>query len=170
MQYMSLTNAIDALAKQMGAAKVALARHSKLIRLSYEKGCANQEILESLRACRKEQKALVQQAELTLEIAMSLMGRVAKVTHDSGRDFAIRIERLKQSSRESEKGRNARKGRTEKENFAPKKDELRRIWLSGKYTTKARCAEEEYLALGISYDTARKALRNLPKIKGASTK
>ena len=163
---MSLTNAIDALEKQKGVAKVALARHSKLIRLSYEKGCANQEILESLRACRKEQKALVQQAELTLEIAMSLMGRVAKVTHDSGRDFAIRIERI----RASEKGRKARKARTEKEKFAPKKDELRRIWLSGKYTTKARCAEEEYLALGISYDTARKALRNLPKIKGASTK
>ena len=134
---MSLTNAIDALEKQKGAAKVALARHSKLIRLSYEKGCANQEILESLSACQKEQKALVHQAGLTLKIAMDMMPRVAKVTHDSGRDFAILRERLKQKNLASEKGRKARKVGIEKKNFAAKKEALINIWLSGKYTTKA---------------------------------
>lgn len=43
-----------------------------------------------------------------------------------------------------------------------KKDELRQIWASGRYTSRDRCAEEECGALGISYATARKALRNTP--------
>ena len=42
---------------------------------------------------------------------------------------------------------------------------IRAIWASGKYTTRARCAEEEAPALGISYDAARKALRNIPPAK-----
>jgi hypothetical protein len=40
---------------------------------------------------------------------------------------------------------------------------IREIWASGKYTTRERCAEEESAALGISFSTARKALRNTPK-------
>lgn len=41
-----------------------------------------------------------------------------------------------------------------------KTDEIRRIWASGKYTSKDRCAEEECGALNISFSSARKALRN----------
>ena len=156
---MSLTNAIDALEKQMGAAKVALARHSKLIRLSYEKGCANQEILESLRACQKEQKALVHQAGLTLKIAMDMMPRVAKVTHDSGRDFAILRERI----RASEKGRKARKVRTEKEKFDFPKQQLIKIWQSGKYRFKKNCVDKNWEKLGITYSSRLKVLQNIPK-------
>lgn len=40
--------------------------------------------------------------------------------------------------------------------------QVRAIWSSGKYTSRDRCAEEECAALGISYSTARKALRNTP--------
>lgn len=43
-----------------------------------------------------------------------------------------------------------------------KADEMRRLWASGKYTSRTRCAEEECAALGMSYDAARKALRNTP--------
>ena len=43
-----------------------------------------------------------------------------------------------------------------------KQERMREIWASGKYTTKERCAEEECAALGISFSTARKALRNAP--------
>lgn len=44
-----------------------------------------------------------------------------------------------------------------------KRESIRQIWASGKYDTKVRCAEEESAALGISIDTALKALRNLPR-------
>lgn len=44
-----------------------------------------------------------------------------------------------------------------------KQDQLRDIWASGKYTSRDRCAEEECGALGISFSTARKALRNTPE-------
>jgi hypothetical protein len=44
-----------------------------------------------------------------------------------------------------------------------KKQAIREIWASGKYDTRTRCAEEECAALGMSYDTARKALRNAAK-------
>lgn len=35
-------------------------------------------------------------------------------------------------------------------------------WATGKYSSRDRCAEEEYAALGMSYSAARKALRNTP--------
>jgi hypothetical protein len=40
-----------------------------------------------------------------------------------------------------------------------KRAAIRAIWASGKYGTKMVCAEEEYAALKMSQDTARKALR-----------
>jgi hypothetical protein len=43
------------------------------------------------------------------------------------------------------------------------REQMRAIWASGKYTSRDRCAEEECGALGISYSTARKALRNTPE-------
>ena len=49
-----------------------------------------------------------------------------------------------------------------------KQEKIRAIWATGKYTTRERCAEEEYDALGISFTTARKALRNTPSPKKRS--
>lgn len=43
-----------------------------------------------------------------------------------------------------------------------KRDKLRAIWASGKYSSRQRCAEEEYDSLGMSFDTARKALQGQP--------
>jgi hypothetical protein len=40
------------------------------------------------------------------------------------------------------------------------KEKIRSIWASGKYTSRDICAEQECAALGISYSTARRALRN----------
>ena len=40
---------------------------------------------------------------------------------------------------------------------------IREIWASGKYSSRDLCAEEEYLALKMSFSAARKALRNVPK-------
>lgn len=42
------------------------------------------------------------------------------------------------------------------------KEKIRSIWASGKYSSRSICAEQECGALGISYDTARKALINTP--------
>ncbi len=39
---------------------------------------------------------------------------------------------------------------------------IQRIWASGKYSSRDRCAEEECGALNMSFATARKALRNTP--------
>lgn len=40
---------------------------------------------------------------------------------------------------------------------------IRAIWASGKYSSRALCAEQECAALDMSFDAARKALRNTPK-------
>lgn len=44
-----------------------------------------------------------------------------------------------------------------------KKEQIRAIWASGKYTFRDVCAEEECAALRMSFTTARKALRNTPE-------
>lgn len=43
-----------------------------------------------------------------------------------------------------------------------KREQIRAIWASGKYSSRDACAEEEGAALGMSPSTARKALRNTP--------
>lgn len=43
-----------------------------------------------------------------------------------------------------------------------KQQQIRDIWAAGKYSSRDRCAEEEYAALDMSFSAARKALRNTP--------
>ncbi len=43
-----------------------------------------------------------------------------------------------------------------------KKNQIRDIWASGKYSSKTTCAEQECAGLNMSYDAARKALTNMP--------
>jgi len=42
-----------------------------------------------------------------------------------------------------------------------KQKQIREMWATGKYSTREICAEEESAALGMSFSTARKALRTL---------
>ena len=44
-----------------------------------------------------------------------------------------------------------------------KQKNIRKIWASGKYSSRDICAEQEYAALGMSISSARKALRNTPE-------
>ena len=44
-----------------------------------------------------------------------------------------------------------------------KKENIRTIWASGKYTSRDICAEQECAALEMSFSAARKALRNTPE-------
>ena len=43
-----------------------------------------------------------------------------------------------------------------------KRDHIRALWLSGNYSSRDICAEQECAALDMSFSTARKALRNTP--------
>ena len=43
-----------------------------------------------------------------------------------------------------------------------KQDAIRAAWASGKYSSRDVCAEQEAAGLGMSFSTARKALRNTP--------
>lgn len=69
------------------------------------------------------------------------------------RACAIKADRTR-GAREKAARRHAR--------TAAAKDAVRAAWASGKYSTRALCAEQEAAELGISFDTARKALRNTP--------
>ncbi|MGQ0618300.1 MAG: hypothetical protein ACT4QA_00040 [Panacagrimonas sp.] len=46
-----------------------------------------------------------------------------------------------------------------------KKEQVREIWASGKYSDRDLCAEQECAALDMSFSAARKALRNTPEPK-----
>jgi len=62
--------------------------------------------------------------------------------------------------------RNASKGgkaKAEKAGSAAKREEIRAIWATGKYTSRERCAVEECDALGMGLSTAIRALRNTPE-------
>ena len=43
-----------------------------------------------------------------------------------------------------------------------RRENIRAIWARGNYKTRGLCAEEEYGAIGMSLDTARKALNRTP--------
>ncbi len=99
-------------------------------------------------------------------LAVQVEGTIKKIIPDlaasasaSGAYFATESE----TRRKSELGRNAAKARGEKTKV--KKEEIRAAWATGKYSSRDVCAEEECQAMGMSYSTARKALRNTPDPK-----
>jgi hypothetical protein len=69
----------------------------------------------------------------------------------------IHLERTRTAKRGADAKHNKPGG--SRENQA----KIRAIWAMGNFTSRDRCAEEECAALGMSYATARKALRNTPK-------
>lgn len=77
--------------------------------------------------------------------------------------FLIRLER-KHTGKKAVEARHSRSGGSRE-----KKDMIREIWSSGKYSTRDICAEQECAGLGMSYDTARKALRRTPNPKVTSS-
>ena len=65
---------------------------------------------------------------------------------------------------EAKRARNAANIRHDQHGgYREKQDEIRKQWFSGKYTSRDHCAEQKHAALGISFSTARKALRNMPE-------
>lgn len=66
---------------------------------------------------------------------------------------------LGQEKHNSERARHAGKQKN-----AKGREKIQAIWASGKYSSRNLCAEQECDALDMSYETARKALRNTPKL------
>lgn len=50
-----------------------------------------------------------------------------------------------------------------KQGYLERRVSIREIWASGKYTSRDVCAEQECAVLGMSFSSARKALRNTPE-------
>ena len=61
----------------------------------------------------------------------------------------------------SQNGKKGGDKKNEKTNLA--KEQIVKVWKSGKYSSRDICAEQEAAVFGISFSTARKALRNIPK-------
>lgn len=163
---MSLSNALDALEVRQTKAKAAFDMHAKLILKAHDSGLVNRDVMKSLFALHKEQKLMIQQTELTLQAAMSLLSAVAKATYASGSDFAKLREQLTIQVRMSAKGQKARKVRAEKEKYYLVKQELIKIWQSGKYQFRTNCVRFNCDKLGIQYSTGLKILQNIPKSSG----
>lgn len=63
----------------------------------------------------------------------------------------------------TESGSNAAKARhTQAGGSLDKQEQIRKLWASGKYSSRTVCAQKEHENLGMSLETARKALRNTP--------
>ncbi len=161
---MSLSNAVDALEKQEAKAEAAFDRHAKLLLKAHEMGLVNRDVMKSLFALYKEQKLMIEQIESTLQVAMKVMGGVAKNAHASGSDFATLREQLRVQALTSAKGRKARKARTEKEKFYLIRQELIRVWQTGRYQFRTTCVQFNCDKLGVRYSTGLKMLQNVPKI------
>lgn len=81
---------------------------------------------------------------------------------DSTRAGAIRLAAARKAMA-STHGKKAAHARHSKPGGAVEKAEaIRAAWASGKYSSRTVCAEQECAHLGISFDSARKALRNTP--------
>ena len=96
-------------------------------------------IIEALEACR---------------YARELIGQT--IIHDP--EWLAEHVKRKISERASKGG----KAKAANRGTEAAKDAIRAAWASGKYSSRMICAEQEAAAMGISVDTARKALRNTP--------
>jgi len=75
------------------------------------------------------------------------------------------VDRAKEASAKARKSAN---DRHEKPGGSKdKRARMREAWWSGKYRTRVECALAEFGPLKISFDTAQKALRNIPRIRPA---
>lgn len=68
----------------------------------------------------------------------------------------LRLDRVAKGKQLADAKHNRPGGSREKQQL------IRKIWASGKYTSRDRCAEEECADLKMSFSAARRALRNTP--------
>jgi hypothetical protein len=85
--------------------------------------------------------------------AMYFMGRSYQLMGDIQRDWDIAHARARSAADALHDGRGGSRS---------KSNEVRRLWSSGKYSSREVCAVQECDALNMSYSAARRALRNTP--------
>lgn len=88
--------------------------------------------------------------------------RVAIMSKKNDVSVEDAIEEISRRARQSVARRGANAVHDKPGGNREKQNRIRSIWASGKYSSRAICAEQECAALGMSYDAARKALRNTP--------
>ncbi len=80
---------------------------------------------------------------------------------DPSASVYLQVMSIKQQARK--RGKDAADALHSKPNGSRAKQELiRAIWAGGTFTSRDRCAEEQCAALGMSFSSARRALRNTP--------
>ena len=93
------------------------------------------------------------------EQSEALLAKVIPVALFTG----IGLEMKSSKAKASRHGKVAAAARHDKPGGSRSKAEaIRAVWASGKYSSRSLCAEQECAALEMSFDAARKALRNTP--------
>lgn len=117
------------------------------------------EIAESFAALHKQNKTLSLRMENAYEQGLSNVQTEARQQIKEALTLTAKLEKVKRVAR----AKNAANSRhTQPGGSLDKKQKIRDIWATGKYSSRDICAEEECASLGMSFSTARKALRNTP--------
>jgi len=97
-----------------------------------------------------------------LMMVLSSFNDEFKLKYRKGLREMLRKHRKNAAIKKSLIARNAVNSRHDKPGGSrEKREQLVAIWRSGKYTTKEKCAYQEHEGLGMSYEWAKKALRNM---------
>lgn len=117
---------------------------------------------KALRLLLDAQSIYIKMLQKELE-NIAVLNEIIEVATEKEHELNVQIvshEKLLKKEKDdiSKRARFAANKRHERKNYA--KNEIKKIWATGKYTNKDLCAEQECEALGLSFSTARKALRN----------
>lgn len=112
------------------------------------------EIMRMYREIRASEEKLDKLAELKDELR-EIEDRITDQITDEG----LRV--IESASRRGKAAADARHNKPG--GSRANREEMRRLWASGKYSGRDICAEQECGALGISFSAARKALTGTPK-------
>lgn len=102
--------------------------------------------------CIKEQKRIIDSISKLDDMEKSCRNATKKL------EDAMAKYQLTKQGREGAEALHSRPGGSRE-----KQENIRKIWASGKYTSRDICAEQECATLNMSFSTARKALRKTPE-------
>lgn len=109
-------------------------------------------LVEYLNVCVKDLQRIIETSTKLRDLSDKYLNRAEEI------EAAMeKFERKKKATKAADALHDLPGGSREKQ------ENIRNIWASGKYTSRSICAEQECAGLGMSYDSARKALRNTPE-------
>ena len=109
-------------------------------------------IINTTNFCIKEQKRMID--------SLSQLDNMEKICRNAIKNLEDGMAKyqITKQGREGAEALHSRPGGSRE-----KQQNIRKIWASGKYTSRDICAEQECAALNMSFSTARKALRKTPE-------